>query len=82
MPRVRRTDPSDPQDGEFGDRPLLGLATTRELLHELEVRAMVGRLDPAWVGFGDELRWLERFAARAQELMPAPVLEYRTVDGS
>lgn len=62
------------------DQPLLGLATTREMLVELEVRAGVGRLDPAWKEFTRTLLRMEQIAAGLQVGLPEPVLDYRTVD--
>lgn len=64
----------------MSDKPLLGLATTRELLRELEVRAAIGRLDEAWVDHGEKLHVLERATRVFQEALPASVLDYRTVD--
>lgn len=55
--------------------PLLGLATTRQLLEELDVR---GRLEGYYNGLGLEL------SAGAQimlEKLPGSMLGYRTVDG-
>jgi hypothetical protein len=72
---MRRTDPHEPEG-----RPLLGLATTRELLREIEVRAAVGRLEEAWQPLGPTLLRLEQIAAGLQAGLPEQVLEYRTVD--
>jgi hypothetical protein len=62
------------------DQPLLGLATTREMLVELEVRAGVGRLDPNWRDFARALLRMEQITSGLQAALPEPVLEYRTVD--
>lgn len=59
---------------------LLGLATTRELLRELEVRGAVGVLDERFARHREALRALEHMAARLGASLPRTVLEYRTVD--
>lgn len=62
------------------DQPLLGLATTREMLVELEARAGVGRLDPNWRDFARALLRMEQIAAGLQAGLPPVVLDYRTVE--
>lgn len=65
---------------EQGSEPLLGLATTRELLRELEVRAAVGRLDPGWDLFKAMLLRMEQISAGLQAALPDQVLDSRPVD--
>lgn len=64
--------------GAAGDR-LLGLATTRELLRELEVRGAAGVLDEGLARHRDALRALEHTSSRLVGLLPAAVLDYRAV---
>lgn len=64
----------------MSEEPLLGLATTRELLHELEVRATIGCLDEAWLPHLAKLHMLEYAARYYLRTLPEPVLAYRTVD--
>lgn len=63
-----------------GGNPLLGLATTRELLGEIEARALIGRLDLGMQEHWPALRDLELMVSRSLASLPRPVLEYRTVD--
>lgn len=58
---------------------LLGLASTRELLREIEVRAAVGRLDGEQQSYGAALLRLEQIASGLQAGLPEAVLDYRTV---
>lgn len=58
---------------------LLGLASTRELLREIEVRAAVGRLDGEQQSYGAALLRLEQIASGLLAGMPQAVLDYRTV---
>lgn len=55
------------------DEPLLGLATTRQLLEELEVRMRVTQNSIK----GDDLG---RLCAEALENLDHHILDYRTVD--
>jgi len=59
--------------------PLLGLATTRDMLREIEVRAAIGRLDDEWRPFAPALLRLEQIASGLQAGLPDEVLDYRTV---
>jgi hypothetical protein len=58
----------------------LGLATTRELLAELQVRGQVGALERRGepIDYGHDR--LDRAASRLLATVPAEVLDYRTVD--
>jgi hypothetical protein len=60
------------------ERALLGLATTREMLEEIEVRAAVGRLDAAWSRHARALLRLEQIASGLRAGLPGEVLDYRT----
>ncbi len=67
-----------------GDQPVpaddgarLGLATTRELLAELETRGAIGRLDEALSRHAQSLRQLEVSARQLRVDLPAAVLDYR-----
>lgn len=57
------------------DRPLLGLATTRELLAEIKARGEV----EAVTGYQDEGNALAIGAARLIDELPGSMLDYRTV---
>jgi hypothetical protein len=59
----------------MGDQPLLGLATTRQLLEEIEARGQTER---------DYRYWGEVMARDSKKLLeslPESVLDYRTVKG-
>lgn len=56
------------------DQPLLGLATTRELLLELKVR---GETEPRYREEGDSMAI---GAANLLDVLPGAMLDYRTVD--
>lgn len=60
--------------GLIDNEPLLGLATTRELLEELEVR---GRTDSPG---SDEGAWLHYYAVKALEDVPDEALNYATAE--
>lgn len=62
------------------DEARLGLATTRELLIELETRGAIGALDVALARHREALRQLDEGARRLRMAMPPAVLDYRTVD--
>lgn len=53
------------------EEPLLGLATTRQLLEELEVRFEIPTRDPVTM----------QTIRRLLQQLPDDVLDYRTVDG-
>jgi hypothetical protein len=57
----------------------LGLAATRELLHELEVRGATGVFDPRQAAYRGALRSLEVAARDLRTALPPAVLDYRTV---
>lgn len=59
---------------------LLGLATTRELLAELEARAATGVLFDQLSRHRGALRQLEEVVRRLRVDLPPAVLDYRTVD--
>lgn len=59
---------------------MLGLATTRQLLQELEIRATIGCLDHAWLPHLAKLHVLEYGMRYHLRTLPEPVLAYRTVD--
>lgn len=59
---------------EPADRPLLGLATTRELLQEIQAR---GETEPRYREEGD---MLAIGAAAILDRLPGSMLDYRTVD--
>lgn len=59
-----------------GDKPLLGLATTRQLLQEIKAR---GELEPR---YEEEGNMLAIGAANLLDTLPGSMLDYRTVDGS
>lgn len=60
------------------NEPLLGLATTKELLEEIKCR---GEMAAYSVGGGyDEEREMAIGAAKLIDTLPGSVLEYRTVD--
>ena len=61
-------------DGCGHDQPLLGLATTRQLLEELRARGEVTA--PLVYGYHMKLT-----ASAMLDSLPASVLDYRTVDG-
>lgn len=58
----------------------LGLATTRELLIELEARGASGALDVELSRHREALRQLDEGARRLRMAMPPVVLDYRAVD--
>jgi hypothetical protein len=58
----------------MSDEPLLGLATTRQLLEELAAR---GRCEDHYGNLGMEM---EAGALRLIEELPGSMLDYRTVD--
>lgn len=63
-----------------GFEPLLGLATTRQLLEELKARGHMAALDDADDGHCTAALNLEAIATELLEVdLPAAMLDYRTV---
>ncbi len=60
--------------------PQLGLATTGQMLQELEARGAIGMLDDSMIPQRGALRMLDEVARRLQASLPPAVLDYRTVD--
>lgn len=59
------------------EEPLLGLATTRELLLEIKARGEVS----ATIGeYPDEMGGMAIGAANLLDMLPGSMLDYRTVD--
>jgi hypothetical protein len=70
----------DESSSSPGDSASLGLATTRELLREVEVRAATGRLDSELAAHAGALHWLEVQVTQMLVKLPPAVQDYRTVD--
>lgn len=58
----------------MADEPLLGLATTRQLLQEIRVRGEIEHR------YQDEGNMLAIGAANLLDILPGSMLDYRTVD--
>lgn len=61
------------------NQPLLGLATTRDLLTELAARGRVSRTDPNHVHLHSGALELEERATQLLRALPGSLLDYRTV---
>ena len=61
------------------DEPNLGLATTRQLLEELQSRATVSMI----IGeYPEEMNSVVLITENLIDTLPRPMLDYRTVDSS
>lgn len=70
------SDPSDPNSDQWASEgPLLGLATTRQLLEEIQAR---GEMEDYYEDIGNRMAI---GAAHLLDLLPGSMLDYRTVDG-
>jgi hypothetical protein len=65
---------------ELAERPLLGLATTRELIAELEARLRIARIVDADAIPAPPAGELELELRRALDELPDHVLDYRTAE--
>jgi hypothetical protein len=65
------------QYGTESDQPLLGLATTRQLLEELQARGDVDSVVHQMLGSA----YMTSIAKKLLHTLPEELLDYRTVDG-